>query len=206
MSLTVSGAAEARLTPPWPAERIEHWPIERLLPYANNARIHSETDIDKVADSMRRFGWTNPALVDENGELICGHGRVRAATKLGWTSIPVIVARGWSEEEKRAYRLADNQLAARGSWDLELLRTELAEIASGAFELGLIGFEPDQLERILDGLRSSGLTDPDSVPAAPDQPVSRPGDVWVMGDHRIVAATVPTRSMSHWCWPDLNPL
>ena len=168
-----------------PAERIEHWPIERLLPYANNARIHSETDIDKVADSMRRFGWTNPALVDENGELICGHGRVRAATKLGWTSIPVIVARGWSEEEKRAYRLADNQLAARGSWDLELLRTELAEIASGAFDLGLIGFEPDQLERILDGLRSSGLTDPDSVPAVPDQPVSRPGDVWVMGDHRI---------------------
>jgi ParB-like chromosome segregation protein Spo0J len=119
---------EGSSTRPWPAERIERWAIERLLPYADNARVHSEADIDKLADSLRRFGWTNPALVDENGVLICGHGRIRAAAKLGLSSIPVMIARGWSEEEKRAYRLADNQLTQRGSWDLELLGKELQEI------------------------------------------------------------------------------
>jgi ParB-like chromosome segregation protein Spo0J len=119
-----SGLTEASPARPWPAERIEYWAIERLIPYASNARVHSETDLDKIADSLRRWGWTNPVLVDEHGVLIAGHGRVRAAAKLGLTSIPVMVARGWSEEEKRAYRLADNQLAARASWDLDLLRTK----------------------------------------------------------------------------------
>jgi ParB-like nuclease domain len=108
-----SGPAEASPTRPWPAERIEHWPIERLIPYAKNPRLHSEADLDKIAASIRKWGWTNPALVDENGTLIAGHCRVAAAAKLKLTSIPVIVARGWSEEEKQAYRLADNELAAR---------------------------------------------------------------------------------------------
>jgi hypothetical protein len=175
----------AQPTRPWPAARIEHWAIERLIPYADNARFHSEADIDKLVDSLRRWGWTNPALVDENGVLICGHGRIRAAAKLGLTSIPVMIARGWSEEEKRAYRLADNQLAIRGSWDLALLGKELHEIGSSDFDLGLIGFEPDQLAHILAGLGSVGLIDPDSVPAVPDQPVTRPGDVWLLGEHRI---------------------
>src|SRR5882762_8482571 len=102
-----------------------------------------------------------PVLADEEGVLLAGHARVGAAAKLGLKSIPVIVARGWSEEEKRAYRLADNQLAARASWD------------------------PEQLETILAGLGSSGLADPDSVPEVPDNPVTRPGDVWQLGDHRI---------------------
>src|SRR5262245_11955088 len=133
---------------PWPAERIEFWPIERLVPYANNARVHSEADINKLVDSLRRWGWTNPVLVDEHGALTAGHGRVRAAAKLGLTSIPVMVARGWSEEEKRAYRLADNQLAARAVWDPDLLAKELQELGFGGFDLGLIGFEPDQLETI----------------------------------------------------------
>jgi DNA modification methylase len=176
----------AEPTRPWPAARIEHWAIERLIPYADNARFHSEADIDKLVDSLRRWGWTNPALVDENGVLICGHGRIRAAAKLGLTSIPVMIARGWSEEEKRAYRLADNQLAIRGNWDLALLGKELHQIGSSDFDLGLIGFEPDQLAHILAGLNSVGLIDPDSVPAVPDQPVTRPGDVWLLGEHRIV--------------------
>jgi DNA modification methylase len=101
------------------------------------------------------------------------------------TSIPVIVARGWSEEEKRAYRLADNQLAARASWDFEQLRNELQELGFTGFDVGLIGFEPDQLDTILAGLGSSGLTDPDSVPEVPDQPVTRLGDIWLLGDHRV---------------------
>jgi ParB-like chromosome segregation protein Spo0J len=107
-------------------------------------------------------------LVDENGVVICSHGRIRAAAKLGLSSLPVMVARGWSEEEKRAYRLADNQLTLRGSWDLELLGKELQEIGSGDFDLDLIGFEPDRLERILAGLGSSRLADPESVPTVPD--------------------------------------
>ena len=117
--------AEADPARSWSAERIEQWPIERLIPYANNARLHSEADIDKLAAAIRKWGWTNPVLVDEEGTLLAGHGRVRAAAKLGLTSIPVIVARGWSEEEKRAYRLADTQLAARADWDFEQLCAEL---------------------------------------------------------------------------------
>ena len=118
-------SAGAGPTRPWPADQVERWPIERLIPYANNARLHSEADLDKLAAAIRKWGWTMPVLVDEEGVLLAGHVRVGAAAKLGLTSIPVIVARGWSEEEKRAYRLADNQLAARASWDPELLRNEL---------------------------------------------------------------------------------
>src|SRR5207253_2972743 len=159
MSITSESAGAMR---PWPADQVERWPIERLIPYANNARLHSETDLDKIAAAIRRWGWTMPVLVDEQGVQIAGHGRVGAAPKAGVTSIPVLVARGWSEEEKRAYRLADNQLAARASWDPDLLRNEVQELGFADFDLGLIGFEPHQLETILAGLGSSGLTDPDS--------------------------------------------
>lgn len=191
MSLIASGPAAPSPARPWPADRVEHWPIERLIPYANNPRLHSEADLDKIGASILRWGWTNPALVDENGVLIAGHGRVGAAVKvqragkLQVTSIPVIVARGWSEEEKQAYRLADNELAARASWDPDLLRNELRDLKFGGFDLGLIGFEPDRLEDILAELGSSGLTDPDSTPEVPENPVARPGDVWLLGDHRI---------------------
>ena len=115
ISSTQSELADARHTRRWPADRLERWPIERLIPYANNARLHSEADIDKLAAAIRKWGWTMPVLVDEEGNLLAGHGRIRAAAKLGLTSIPVIAASGWSEEDKRAYRLADNQLAARAS-------------------------------------------------------------------------------------------
>src|ERR1700745_3274691 len=180
-----SGLTEASPAQSWPAERIEQWSIEQLIPYANNARLHGETDSDKLADSLRRWGWTNPVLVDEHGVLIAGHGRIRAAAKLGLPSIPVMVARGWSDAEKRAYRLADNQLAARASWDLDLLRNEIQDLGFADFDLGLIGFEPDQLETILAGMGSSGLTDPDSIPEVPDRPVTRLGDIWLLGDHRV---------------------
>jgi DNA modification methylase len=131
------------------------------------------------------FGWTNPVLADEQGNVIAGGGRLAAAPRAGVTSIPVIVARGWSEEQKRAYRLADNQLAARASWDMDLLRIELQELGFADFDIGLIGFDPDQLETILAALGSSGLTDPDSVPEVSDQPVTELGDLWELGDHRL---------------------
>src|SRR6201984_1001821 len=130
---------------PWPAERGEVWLIERLIPYGANARLHSEADLEKIAASILKWGWTNPVLVDERGVLIAGHLRVAAAAKLGLKSIPVIVARGWSEEEKQAYRLADNELAARGSWDFDLLRSELRDLKFNDFYLDLIVFEPDMV-------------------------------------------------------------
>ena len=172
-------------TPPWPADQVERWPIERLRRYANNPRLHSEADLGKIVASIRRFGWTMPPLVDENGELICGQARVGAAILLELTHIPVIVAKGWTEEEKRAYRIADNQLAARASWDPELLRDELQALNFADFDLGLTGFEAERLEAILAGLGTSGLTDPDSDPEVCTQPASRPGDIWLLDKHRV---------------------
>src|ERR1700756_5494486 len=174
MTSIASRAAAASPTRPWPADRVDQWPIERLIPYANNPRLHSAADVERIAASILKWGWTNPVLVDEQGVLIAGHGRVSAAARLGLKSIPVIVARGWSEEEKQAYRLADNELAARGSWDFDLLRGELGDLKFRGFNLDLIGFEPDRLEEILRGLGSSGLNDPDSVPDVPDKPVTVP--------------------------------
>jgi DNA modification methylase len=170
---------------PWPADRVEHWPTERLIPYANNPRLHSEADLDKIASAIVEWGWTIPVLADEEGVLLAGQLRVGAAVKLKLASLPVVVARGWSEEKKRAYRLADNQLAARASWDPVELRNELRDLESAGFDLDLIGFDSDQLETILAGLGSSSLTDPDSVPEILDQPVTELGDIWELGDHRV---------------------
>jgi DNA modification methylase len=177
--------ADASPTRPWPADQVERRAIERLIPYATNPRLHTEADLGKIVASILKWGWTMPVLVDERGELISGHARVGAAMILELKSIPVIVAKGWSDEEKRAYRVADNQLAARASWDPGLLRDELRALDFADFDLGLIGFEPDQLETILAGLGTSGLTDPDSVPEVPDQPVTRPGDIWILEEHRV---------------------
>ena len=169
----------------WPADQVERWSIERLKTHASNPRLHSEADLGKIAASILKWGWTMPVLVDEQGELISGRARLRAAIILELKSIPVIVATGWSDDEKRAYRVADNQLAARASWDPERLRDELQALKFADFDLGLIGFEPDQLETILADSEASGLTDPDSVPEVPDQPVTRPGDGWLLGKHRV---------------------
>jgi DNA modification methylase len=185
VSFTQSETAGASPPHPWPADRVERWPIGQLIPYANNPRLHTEADVDKIAASILKWGWTMPVLADEQGVLLVGHVRVEAAAKLKLTSIPVIVAKGWTENEKRAYRLADNQLAARASWDSDLLHNELRDLKFADFNLDVIGFQPDRLAEILAGLGSSGLTDPDSIPEAPDQPVTRRGDIWVLGDHRV---------------------
>jgi len=166
-------------------DRVERWRIERLIAYANNPRLHSEADLDKIGAAIRIWGWTMPVLADEEGILLAGHARCWCRGKARLKSIPVIVACGWSEEEKRAYRLADNQLAARASWDPSSSANELRELEFARVDLDLIGFEPDQLETILAGLGSSGLTDPDSVPEVPDQPVTELGDIWQLGDHRV---------------------
>jgi hypothetical protein len=177
--------AAARPAHPWPADQPERWPLERLTLYASNPRLHTEADLDKIAAAILKWGWTMPVLIDEEGVVLAGAARVNAAAKLKLASVPVIVARGWSEEEKRAYRIADNQLAARASWDPEQLGIELHELQFAGFDLNFLGFDPNQVETLLAGLGSPGLTDPDSVPEIPSEPVTRLGDVWVLGPHRV---------------------
>jgi DNA modification methylase len=169
----------------WPADRVERWSISRLVPYARNARTHSDAQIAQIAASIVEFGWTMPALVDEAGTLIAGHGRVLAARKLGYADVPVMVADGWSEAQKRAYTLADNKLALNAGWDAALLSIELADLKSMGTDLNLLGFDDDELVALLaDG--SVGLTDPDDVPEPLAEPVTALGDVWILGRHRLV--------------------
>ncbi len=169
----------------WPADKVERWALERLVPYARNARTHSEAQVAQIAGSIREWGWTVPCLVDEGGMLIAGHGRVLAARKLGLAEVPVMVARGWSEGQKRAYVLADNRLALNAGWDVELLRVELTDLRSIGADLGLIGFGDDELAELFAG-GNAGLTDPDDVPEPLPEPVTVPGDVWLLGRHRLV--------------------
>ena len=169
----------------WPADKVERWDVARLVPYARNARTHSDAQVAQIAASIREWGWTTPVLVDEGGGLIAGHGRVMAARQLGIAEVPVVVARGWPEAQKRAYVLADNKLALNAGWDEELLRVELSDLRGMGTDLSLIGFGEDELASLLaDG--AEGLTDPDAVPEVPADPVSRPGDAWVLGRHRLV--------------------
>ncbi len=166
----------------WPADKIERRPIDSLIPYASNARTHSEEQVAQIAASMREWGWTNPVLIDEDNSIIAGHGRILAARKLGITEAPVMVARGWSAAQKKAYVLADNQLALNAGWNAELLSTELKGLGEMGFDLTLIGF-PDLDALMAD--KTAGLTDPDDVPPLPDEPVTRLGDVWLLGRHRL---------------------
>ena len=160
-------------------------PLGELIPYARNPRTHSDAQVAQIAASIREFGWTNPVLVDGESGIIAGHGRVLAARKLGLEQVPVIELAHMSEAQKRAYVLADNQLALNAGWDDELLRLELADLSELGFDLGLIGFGEGELERLLAGSKE-GLTEDDDAPALPEQAVTQPGDLWVLGEHRLL--------------------
>jgi ParB-like chromosome segregation protein Spo0J len=144
----------------WPADQVERWPIDRLIPYARNARTHSPEQVAQIAASIREFGFTVPVLVDEGGTLIAGNGRVLGAHQLGITDVPTMVARGWTPAQIQAYRLTDNQLALNAGWDRELLGLELGELKLGGFDLALTGFGEVELGDPLAD-RTQGLTDPD---------------------------------------------
>lgn len=184
--------------PEWPADKVERWALDRLVPYSRNARTHSDAQVAQIAASIREWGWTVPVLVDEGGMLIAGHGRVLAARKLGLPEIPVMVARGWSEAQRRAYVLADNRLALNAGWDEALLRVELVDLRDMGADLQLVGFAKDELVAMLTDT-TSGLTDPDDIPAPPIDPVTRPGDVWILGRHRLVCgdSTDPPYGMAY---------
>ena len=170
------------------ADRIELWPIDRLRPYERNPRTHSEAQVDQIAASMVEFGWTNPVLVDEQGGILAGHGRLLAARKLGLAEVPVIRFEHLSETQKRAYLLADNQLALQAGWSEELLAEELAWLRDESFALDLIGFDASELERLL-ALADGGTAQDDAeddVPEPPEDPVTKPGDLWILGNHRLL--------------------
>jgi DNA modification methylase len=176
------------------AERIELWPIDRLRPYEHNPRTHSEAQVDQIAASMVEFGWTNPILIDEDAGILAGHGRLLAARKLGLPEVPVIRFEHLSEAQKRAYLIADNQLALQAGWSEELLAAELAWLRDERFDLDLIGFDATELEHLLtlaDGETSSDETE-DEVPEPPEEPVSKPGDLWVLGNHRLLCGDATT--------------
>lgn len=160
-------------------------PIETLIPYARNARTHSDAQVAQIAASIKEFGWTNPVLVDGENGIIAGHGRVLAARKLGMDTVPVIELSHLTDTQKRAYILADNQLALNAGWDTELLQIELTELDGLDFDLSLIGFDADFLDGLLEVL-PEGIVDPDECPEPPADPVTKPGDIWLLGKHRIM--------------------
>ena len=172
-------------------DAIETWPLDRLKSYAQNAKTHGDDQIAKIAASMAEFGWTVPVLVAEDGEVIAGHGRILAATQLGLTEAPVIVLGHLTEAQRRAYRIADNKLTEMGGWDEDLLSAELKGLLAEEFDLSLIGIADGELDRLLaetgaDDGSAGGGQPPVVVPEPPRNPASMPGDLWRLGDHRLL--------------------
>lgn len=159
-------------------------PLDALVPYARNARTHSDAQVAQIAASIREFGWTNPVLIDEEGGIIAGHGRVLAARQLGQGEAPCIVLDGLTKTQRRAYVLADNQLATKAGWDDELLSLELADLKADGFDLAIAGFDDVDLAALAEPAEE--VLNEDKIPAPPPKPVTVRGDVWLLGKHRII--------------------
>jgi DNA modification methylase len=169
------------------AQHIELWPIENLVPYARNPRTHSDAQVEQIAASIAAFGFNNPILVDTSAGIIAGHGRLLAGRKLGLKEVPVIVLDHLSESQKCTYIIADNQLALNAGWDQETLRAELAALDAEDFNLNVVGFEEEELARLLAAQDATeGLADEDAVPELPSEPVSRVSDLFLLGDHKLL--------------------
>ena len=160
--------------------------IKDLIPYCNNSRTHSDEQVQQIASSIKEFGFTNPVLIDEQGGIIAGHGRVMGAKKLLLNKVPCIVLDGLSEAQKKAYIIADNKLALNAGWDDELLKIELEQLKELDFALGLIGFSDDELALLIGVETTEGIVDEDQVPELVDDPVTVLGDVWILGNHRLM--------------------
>src|SRR6266545_650270 len=166
---------------------VESTLVRNLRPYPRNARTHSKKQIQQIAKSIERFGFCNPVLIDEDGQIIAGHGRVEAAKLCGMDKIPTMRLSHFSEADKRAYILADNKLAEKAGWDREILAIELQSLADLGFELDLTGFEPAEVDLIIEELDESGDRAENASPAYSDRPaVTRPGDIWMLGQHAMV--------------------
>ena len=188
----------------WIADKIEHWPIERLLPYIRNPRTHSEAQVAQIAASIAEFGFTAPILAGSDGVIVAGHGRLAAARKLGLATVPVVVLDHLTPTQRRALVIADNRIAENAGWDEELLRLELAELQDEGFDLDLLGFDDAALADLLadEETTTEGNTDEDTAPEVPETPVSKPGDVWIMGKHRLVCGDATTAEAYARLFPD----
>ena len=172
----------------WLADKIEQWPTAKLLPYARNARTHSEEQVAQIAASIAEFGFTTPILAGADGVIVAGHGRLAAAHKLGLALVPVVVLEHLSPTQRRALVIADNRIAENAGWDEAMLRIELVTLQDDDFDVSLTGFDADALADLLadeDG-NGDGETDDDAVPEITETPISRPGDVWLLGGHRLL--------------------
>lgn len=176
--------------------QIETLAIDRLIPYARNARTHSDAQVAQIAASIKEFGFTNPVLIDADGGIIAGHGRVMGARQLGLAEVPCIRLGHLTESQKRAYVIADNRLALNAGWDDAMLALEMRDLMDEGYDVGLTGFDLKEIDALLAGLDATpeGQTDPDAAPAVQDEAVTRPGDVWLLGRHRIMCgdSTVAT--------------
>jgi DNA modification methylase len=168
--------------------QIEQWPVERLIPYARNARTHSDEQVAQVAASVAEFGFVNPILVGPDGVLIAGHARLLAARKLRLAEVPVLVLGHLNETQRRALVIADNRLAMNAGWDEEMLRVELESLQEDGFDLDIVGFTEEEMEGLLRDPEEAtkGQTDEDAVPEAPETAVTVAGDVWILGEHRLL--------------------
>jgi hypothetical protein len=164
---------------------VERWPLERLIPHARNARTHSEEQVAQIAGSIAEFGFVNPVLVGDDGVIVAGHGRVMAARKLGLSEAPVIVLSHLTPTQRRALMIADNQIATNAGWNDEMLAAELAALKEDAFDLDLLGFDDAELDRLL-ATELEPDDGADEAPETPADPVSRPGDLWICGEHRVL--------------------
>ena len=174
--------------------------IENLIPYARNARTHSDAQVAQIAASIKEFGWTNPILVDGEKGIIAGHGRLAAARKLNMTEVPVIELSHLTEVQKKALILADNKLSLNAGWDNELLALELEELELEGFDLDLTGFDPDEINALKPEVVNEGLTDEDAVPETPEEPKTKPGDIYKLGNHRLMCGdSCSTNDMEKLC-------
>ena len=172
----------------WLADKIAPWPTDKLIPYARNARAHSDAQVAQIAASIAEFGFTNPILAGSDGVIVAGHGRLAAAQKLGLASVPVVVLDHLTATQRRALVIADNRIAENAEWDDAMLRVELADLQDEGFDLDLTGFDADALAELMAGDEpvNEGQTDEDAVPEVGETPVSRSGDVWQLGPHRLL--------------------
>lgn len=167
--------------------QIETLDINSLIPYARNARTHSEAQIAQIAGSIKEFGFTNPILIDKDNGIIAGHGRVAAARKLNLTEVPCIRLEHLSETQRKAYILADNRIALNSGWETDLLSVEMAELKDLGINLESLGFDSDEIDALLNKIEpTAGLTDEDEAPEVQEEAVTKPGDIWVMGNHRLM--------------------
>ncbi len=162
-------------------------PIDELIPYCNNSRTHDESQILQIASSIKEFGFTNPVLIDEDNGIIAGHGRVLAARKLGIDKVPSIKLSHLTDIQKKAYIIADNKIALNAGWDEELLKNEIEHLIADDFDIDITGFSDEEIDNLLGEEESKqGLTDEDDVPEVSEDPITKPGDVWILGNHRLM--------------------